>query len=65
MSLACEGVQEAQREATIPSFSVIFGMDYTLTGFVNVVPGNLLVDTGAAATLLAKTVWDKAKVRGA
>ena len=64
MSLACEGDQEAQREATIPSFSVTSGMDYTLTGFVNGVPGNLLVDTGAAATLLAKTVWDKAKVRG-
>ena len=64
MSLACEGDQEAQREATIPSFSVTSGMDYTLTGFVNGVPGNLLVDTGAAATL-AKTVWDKAKVRGA
>ena len=65
MSLACEGEQEAQHETTIPSFSVTSGMDYTLPGYINGVPGNLLVDTGAAATLLAKTVWDKAKTSGA
>ena len=65
MSLVCKSEQEAQNETTIPSFSVTSVMGYTIPGYINGVPGNLLVSTGAVAMLLAKMVWDKAKTSGA
>lgn len=61
MSLAEEGDPEAQNKIPIPSFYVTTGMDYTLTGYINGIHGHLLVDNSAATTLLARTVWDRAK----
>ena len=61
MSQACEGDQEARRtitttETTIPTFSIASKKGFVLNGQINGVTVAILVDTGAAATVLSKEV---------
>lgn len=45
-------------DGTIPTFSISSESEYLLSGSVNGIPASILVDTGAATTVLAKEVWD-------
>lgn len=70
MSQACEGKQEAREtsiltEATIPTFSIGSKKGFVLEGQINAVNVSILVDTGAAATVLSKEVWDRVNTAGA
>ena len=51
--------QQQQQQQSIPTLSVSSACDYHLQGMVDGVPARLLVDTGAAATLINRTVWDR------
>lgn len=64
MSRAPEGDQKAHGNATIPTLSVCSGKDCTMEGRVNGVSASVLVDTGAAATVLSKSMWDRVKKPG-
>lgn len=58
-SRACEGELKAhEMDSTIPTFSISSESEYLLSGSVNGIPASILVDTGAATTVLAKEVWD-------
>ena len=70
MSQACEGDQEARRtitttETTIPTFSIASKKGFVLNGQINGVTVAILVDTGAAATVLSKEVWNRVRADGA
>jgi len=45
-------------DSTIPTFSISSELEYLLSGSVSGIPASILVDTGAATTVLAKEVWD-------
>ena len=47
-----------EMDGTIPTFSISSESEYLLSGSVNGIPASILVDTGAATTVLAKEVWD-------
>lgn len=64
MSRAPEDNQQAHVNVIIPTLSVCSGKDCTLKGLVNGAPANILVDTGAAVTVLSKSTWDCAKGLG-
>ena len=51
ISQATKGESEAQ--PSIPTFSVADETDYLLEGHVNGIPTKILIDTGAAATVLS------------
>ena len=60
MSRAGEGEQKAYVSQTnIPTFSVDTESDYVVEGRVNGYPVNILIDTGAAATIVSSDVWEK------
>ena len=67
MSQACEGKQEAHgtdvltsiSESTVPTFSISSKKGFVLNGQINGVTVSIIVDTGAAATVLSKEVWDR------
>ena len=46
-------------DVTIPTLSMCTGKDCTLKGRINGASANILVDTGAAATVLSKSMWDR------
>jgi len=48
----------------IPTLSVTSGKDCVLEGLVNGVPTSILIDTGAATSVLNRDLWDKAKQDG-
>ena len=52
-------------EATIPTFSIGSKKGFVLEGQINAVNVSILVDTGAAATVLSKEVWDRVNTAGA
>ena len=57
MSRAGEGEQKAHVSQTnIPTFSVDSESDYVVEGRVNGYPVNILIDTGAAATIVSSDV---------
>ena len=62
MSQAPEEGSEAH--VSVPTLSVLSGKDCVLAGQVNGVPASILVDTGAAITVLSKHMWDRAKEDG-
>ena len=62
MSQATKGESEAQ--PSIPTFSVTDETDNLLEGRVNGIPTKILIDTGAAATVLSSKAWEKAKTVG-
>ena len=47
------------KETTITAVTITSEADCMLKGCVNGVPASILVDTGAAATILAKELWDR------
>jgi len=59
--MVSEGSEGAQQGGanTVPALSVCSTADYHLHGAVNEVAAKFLVDTGAAVSLLNKSVWDK------
>ena len=70
MSQAYEGKQEAHgtseiTETTVPTFSIGSKKEFVLNGQINGVSVSILVDTGAAATVLSKDVWDLVNTDGA
>ena len=73
MSQACEGNQEAYgtdtltdiSETTVPTFSIGSKKAFGLNGQINGVTVSISVDTGAAATVLSKEVWDRVNTAGA
>ena len=64
MSQAPEGEHQAHVSTIIPTLAVTSGKDCVLEGLVNGVPTSILVDTGAATSVLNKDLWDKAKGSG-
>ena len=54
--------QQAHVNVIIPTLSVCSGKE---KGLVNGVYANILVDTGAAVTVLSKGMWDRSKGPGA
>lgn len=65
VSRAQEEEQGAHVSVTIPTLSVCSGKDCVLGGLVNGVSANILVDTGAATTVLSKDMWERSKKQGA
>ena len=70
VSQACKGIQEAHgtseiTETTVPTFSIGSKKEFVLNGQINGVSVSILVDTGAAATVLSKDVWDLVNTDGA
>ena len=63
VSQAPEGGPEAH--VSVPTLSVFSGKDCVLAGQINGLPASILVDTGAAITVLSKCMWDRAKGDGA
>ena len=63
MSQAPEEGSEAH--VSVPTLSVFSGKDCVLVGQINGVPASILVDTGAAITVLSKCTWDRVKEEGA
>lgn len=61
---ACVSVPQAHKETTIPNFTINAETDY-LKGHIIGIPTNMLVDMGAAATILSKELWDMTKTSGA
>lgn len=61
MSQTPEAGQQAHVSTIIPTLSVTSGKDCVLSGLVNDVPASVLIDTGAAMSVLNKALWDKAK----
>lgn len=61
MSQAPEGEHQAHVSTIIPTLAVTSGKDCVLDGLVNGVPASILVDTGAATSVLNKGLWDKSK----
>lgn len=64
LSLPSEGKQEACNQnphvvPAVPTFSIYSQSDYVLQGLVNGVAIDVLVDTGAAATVLSRDAWGK------
>lgn len=59
MSQALEAGKQAHTNATIPTLSVTAGKDCVVEGLVNGVPTSILLDTGAAMSVLSKTTWEK------
>ena len=57
--------QQAHVNVIIPTLSVCSGRDCMLKVLVNGVSANILVDTGAAVTVLSKGMWDRSKGPGA
>ena len=62
VSQATEGKVEAH--TNISPFSVTNETGCILDGHVNGIPTKILIDTGAAATVLAKEIWEKASPNG-
>ena len=63
MSQACKGKREAHGtseiiETTVPTFSIGSKKEFVLNGRINGISVSILVNTGAAATVLSKDVWD-------
>ena len=63
LSQACEGKQEVHgtseiTQTTVPTFSIGSKKEFVLNGQINGVSASILVDTGAAAIMLSKDVWD-------
>ena len=66
MSRAGEGEQKAHIcQINIPTFSVDTESDYVVKGRVNRYPVNILIDTGAAATIVSSDLWEKIRSPGA
>ena len=61
---ALEGEHQAHVSTIIPTLSVTSGKDCVLEGLVNGVPTSILIDTGAATSVLNRDLWDKAKQGG-
>ena len=64
MSQPLEGEGQAHKTHTtavplVPTFSVLSQSDYVIQGQVNGVSINILVDTGAATTVLSARAWEK------
>ena len=51
----------SEAHVSVPTLSVFFGKDCVLVGQINGVPASILVDTGAAITVLNKCRWDRTK----
>ena len=49
----------------VPTLSVLSGKDCVVAGQIHGAPASILVDTGAAITMLYKCMWDHAKEDGA
>ena len=49
----------------VPTLSVCSGKGCMISGQVNGVSANILVDTGAATTVLSKDMWDRSREQGA
>lgn len=64
MSQALEGEHQAHVSTIIPTLSVTSGKDCVLEVLVNGVPTSILIDTGAATSVLNRDLWDKAKQDG-
>ena len=70
MSQASEGEQKARNQdsttavPTVPTFSVSLQSDYVIQGLVNGVAIDVLVDTGAAITVLSIEAWRKVGMKG-
>ena len=65
MSRAGKGEQKAHVSQTnIPTFSVDTESDYIVEGRVNRCLVNILIDTGAAATIVLSDVWEKIRSPG-
>jgi len=64
VSQALEGEHQAHVSTRIPTLSVTSGKDCVLEGLVNGVPTSILIDTGAATSVLNRDLWDKAKQDG-
>lgn len=61
MSQVREARPQAHVSAIIPTLSVTSGKDCVVEGLVNDVPVSILIDTGAATSVLNKVVWGKAR----
>ena len=55
---------ERMNVLTVPSLSVSSGASYYVHGTIDSVPLKLLVDTGAAVSLLSTDVWAKVTAAG-
>ena len=53
--------QQARVSTTIPTLSVTSGKDCVIESLVNNVPVSILIDMGAATSVLNKASWDRAK----
>ena len=63
---AGEGEQKAHLSQTnIPTFSIDTESNYVVEGRVNRYPVNILIDTGAAATIVSSDTWEKIRSPGA
>ena len=65
MSQTQEDYQQAHVSVIVPTLSVCSGKDCMISGQVNGVSANILVDTGAATTVLSKDMWDRSLEQGA
>ena len=67
MSQAREGKQVAHErtETAVPTFSIGSKKEFVLNGQINEINVRILVDTGAAVTVLSQKVWDEIKMGGA
>ena len=70
MSQPSEGEQKARNQdsttavPTVPTFSISSQSDYIIQGLVNGVAIDVLVDTGAAITVLSIEAWRKVGMKG-
>ena len=64
MSRAAEAGPQAHVSTIIPTLSVTTGKDCVVDGLVNGVSASVLVDTGAALSVLNKAMWDKTGGKG-
>ena len=60
-----EDNQQVHVSVIIPTLSMCSGRDCMMNGLVNGVSANILVDTGAATTVLSRDMWDRSKERDA
>ena len=65
VSWAGEGKQKAHvSQSNVPTFSVDTESDYIVEGRVNGYPVNILIDAGAAASIVSNHVWEKIRSPG-
>ena len=64
ISRAAEAGQQAHVSTIIPTISVTTGKDCVIDGLVNGVSASVLIDTGAALSILNKAMWDKTGGKG-